>query len=110
MSEDRHNNTNPHQTLLKPKLILRNTAHSNINLENPASISNRLRELVIIPIILGSSDKQLGANKSWTGHVARREIDLTDNLPGRGNAQYLSATVDSAPDAALDINSEAIGL
>lgn len=107
---DAHETQIHHTLVLKLKLILRHATDPNINPENPAAVPNRLRQVVIVTVILGSSNKQLGTNKDWTGHVSRREIDLTDNLSGRGNAQYLSAAVDSAPDAALDINSKAIGL
>ena len=95
---------------LKPKLVLGFAPDSNVNPVEPASIPHRVRQPVIISIVLGGSDEQLSTNEGWTGHVTRGEIDLTDNLSGRGDAQDFSTAVYGTPDASFHINSEAVWL
>src|SRR3954468_21310996 len=90
-------------SVLKPKLGLGLASDPNVNPVKSAAIPHRLRQLVIVTIILGSSNEQLGADKGRTSHVARRQINLPDNLPGRVDAKNLSITVNGAPDTALDV-------
>lgn len=97
-------------SLLKPKLILRHPPHPNVNLKQPTPIPHRLRQLLIITIILGRSNKQLRPYKCRTRRVPRRQINLPDNLALRRNPYHLTAPIDSTPQATLHINGKAIRL
>lgn len=97
-------------SLLKPKLILRHPSHPNINPKQPTPVPHRLRQLLIITIILSRSNKQLRPHKRRTRRVPRRQINLPDNLALGRNPYHLTAPIDSTPQATLNINGKTIRL
>lgn len=99
--------SSPYQSLLKPELVLRLALYPDVNPEHLPSVQLGLGKL-IVRLILGRRDEQLGAYKGTAGDVSRGQEYLPNNLALGGDPYHSATAVDGAPDASVRVDGKAI--